>query len=78
AYLLARPYWGRGFATEAGLAIVDHAFGTLGLSRLICLFEPDNIASANVARKIGMTYQMEVELDGEVLPLHSTSSATRR
>ncbi|MEA2557643.1 MAG: hypothetical protein QOG88_1181 [Actinomycetota bacterium] len=78
AYLLARPYWGRGFATEAGLAIVDHAFGTLGLSRLICLFEPDNIASANVARKIGMTYEMEVELDGEVLPLHSTSSAPRR
>jgi ribosomal-protein-alanine N-acetyltransferase len=78
AYLLARPYWGHGLATEAALAIVDHAFGTLGRSRLICLFEPDNVASANVARKIGMTYEGDVELDGEVLPLHSLSSVPGR
>ncbi|MEP7060569.1 MAG: GNAT family N-acetyltransferase [Actinomycetota bacterium] len=71
AYLLARPYWGKGLATEAALAIVAHAFERLQLSRLICLFEPENLASANVARKIGMTYEKQVELDGEALPLHS-------
>jgi ribosomal-protein-alanine N-acetyltransferase len=78
AYLLARPYWGRGLATEAARGIVDHAFGDLGRSRLICLFEPDNLASANVARKIGMTYETDVELEGEVLPLYSMSSGAVR
>jgi ribosomal-protein-alanine N-acetyltransferase len=71
AYLLAEPYWGKGLATEASRAVVAYAFGHLHIDRLICLFEPDNVASANVARKIGMTYETDVELDGELLPLYS-------
>jgi RimJ/RimL family protein N-acetyltransferase len=73
AYLLARDQWGCGFATEAARATVDHAREVLGLSRLICLFEPENLASANVARKIAMTYETDVVIDGERLPLYSRS-----
>jgi RimJ/RimL family protein N-acetyltransferase len=71
AYLLAQPYWGKGLATEASRAVVTYAFDRLQLDRLICLFDPENAASANVARKIGMTYDSDVELDGEMLPLYS-------
>src|SRR5262249_32944054 len=35
AYYLARPYWGRGLATEAGRAFVEHGFKELGLSRVV-------------------------------------------
>jgi len=77
AYLLAREYWGRGLATEAAQAIVDYAFADLRLPRLICLFEPENLASGNVARKIGMTFEKDVEVDGEVIPLYSMSSGSR-
>lgn len=77
AYLLAKEYWGRGLATEAARAIVDHAFGRLGLPRLICLFEPGNLASANVARKIGMAYERDVQVDGELMPLHSRHADVR-
>lgn len=74
AYLLAKDRWGRGLGTEVAQGIVDHAFVTLHLSRLICLFEPENAASANVARKIGMAEDGEVELDDEVMPLFALTA----
>jgi [ribosomal protein S5]-alanine N-acetyltransferase len=69
AYLLDRACWGRGFATEAARAVADYAFDVLHLSRLICLFEPENAASRRVALKIGMGADGEVAMDGELLPL---------
>jgi len=63
AYLLARPYWGRGLATEAARAIVTYAFGPLGLSRLICLVDPANTASIRVAERIGMRLESRLEDD---------------
>ncbi len=62
AYTIAREYWGKGLATEVAGAIVRYAFDTLGLTRLICLPEPENIASQRVAEKIGM--RLEKKLDG--------------
>jgi len=32
SYALGRPYWGNGYATEAGRALVAYAFETLGLA----------------------------------------------
>ena len=61
AYLLDKAYWGRGLATEAALAIVDYAFEQLNLSRLICMMYPENHASENVARKMGMTLETMME-----------------
>jgi [ribosomal protein S5]-alanine N-acetyltransferase len=78
AYLLAKDYWGQGLGTEAAQAIVDHAFGSLHLSRLICLVEPDNAASRNVAVKIGMTLDGDVELDGEFIPLFAMTAEQAR
>lgn len=71
AYLLARQRWGRGLATEAALAIVDHAFEHLDVGRLICLVDPRNEASLAVARRIGMVAEGTAEVDGEMLPLLS-------
>jgi RimJ/RimL family protein N-acetyltransferase len=51
-YWIARPYWGRGFATEAGAALVDIA-RTLGLARLEGSHFLDNPASARVLEKLG-------------------------
>ena len=30
----ASPFWGKGYATEAARAVIDHAFGDLGYDRL--------------------------------------------
>ena len=55
AYLVHRPYWKRGFAIEAALAVRDHAFGVLGKARDVSLIRPANLASQSVARRLGMT-----------------------
>ncbi len=63
AYLLDKQYWGQGLATEAARAIVEYAFGSLDLSRLICMIERENHASIRVASKIGMSFEAEMEDD---------------
>ena len=52
-YYLARHVWGLGLATELGHALVDMAFGTLGLDRVVAVVRPDNKASQNVLAKLG-------------------------
>jgi len=51
-YWIARPHWGRGFATEAGVALIDIA-RTLGLGRLEASYFIDNPASGRVLEKLG-------------------------
>ena len=51
-YWIARPFWSRGFATEACTALVDIA-RTLGLSSLEGSHFVDNPASARVLEKLG-------------------------
>jgi len=57
AYLLDKKFWHQGLATEAANGIMKYAFEKLHLSRLICLIDPDNIASQRVAEGIGMTLE---------------------
>ncbi|MFN2169908.1 MAG: GNAT family N-acetyltransferase, partial [Candidatus Promineifilaceae bacterium] len=61
-YRLIRAAWGMGYATEAGTAVRDYAFQSLGLKRLISLIDPANTASIAVAQKLGMTCEGEVML----------------
>ena len=54
-YTLARAAWGRGYATEVGRALVQHAFTELGVPRVVAQVEPDNYPSRHVLEKLGMT-----------------------
>lgn len=54
AYTLAKAYWGRGYATEAAAASLNYGFESLNLPEIYGLAFPQNIASQNVMRKIGM------------------------
>jgi RimJ/RimL family protein N-acetyltransferase len=53
-YELSPEYWGRGFATEAGQAMVDFGFQELDLHRISSWSIADNTASANVLEKLGL------------------------
>lgn len=53
---LNRSAWGKGFATEAARPVVEHAFRTLGLDRIVADIDPDNLSSSRVAEKIGMKF----------------------
>jgi ribosomal-protein-alanine N-acetyltransferase len=66
-YLVHRPYWRRGYASEAAAACRDYAFDALGRPRVLCLIRPENAPSQGVARKIGLTpVEVRVELVGLV------------
>ncbi len=61
-WVLGRPYWGRGFATEAARAGLNHAFSALGAQRVISLIHPENERSIRVAQRLGERYERHVEL----------------
>jgi ribosomal-protein-alanine N-acetyltransferase len=64
AYRLARASWGQGLASEAAGALVDHAFRTLRLPRLVAVTYPDNRGSQRVLEKLGFTRDGLVEYKG--------------
>jgi len=76
-YHLARPYWGRGLATEAARAIRDYGMDRLGFDRLISLIRPDNIASQRVALKIGMQHEKDITLHQHSVRLYSMIQSQR-
>ena len=52
---LARSAWGRGYATEAARRLLDYGFGELGLTEVHAVLYAENVRSARVAGRLGMT-----------------------
>jgi RimJ/RimL family protein N-acetyltransferase len=53
-WIVHRPFWRNGYASEAGGHCRNYAFEILGHSRVIALVRPENEPSLGVARKLGM------------------------
>jgi RimJ/RimL family protein N-acetyltransferase len=54
-YSLAPSSWGKGYATEAARAVVQHALGPLGLPEVLAEVDEGNTASVAVVKRLGMT-----------------------
>jgi RimJ/RimL family protein N-acetyltransferase len=61
AGLLARRFWGKGYATEAGRAALAYAFTTLEKDHIISLIHPENRASIRAAERIGETLEGRIQ-----------------
>lgn len=61
AYALGRPYWNKGFATEAVAAVLGYGLDVVGLPILYALAVPENAASQRVMIKLGMRYEGVVD-----------------
>lgn len=64
-WMLGREHWGKGYATEAALALRDWALRERGLTRLISLIQHGNLRSVRVAEKLGESYERDVEVRGK-------------
>lgn len=74
-YVIAAAFWGRGYATEAAMAIRDYAFKSLKLARLISLIDPLNAASEKVAMKVGMKFARDtVRPNGKKMKVYAITS----
>ncbi len=56
-YWLGVPYWGQGYATEAGRRVLRYGFEVLGLHRIFATHFKHNPASGKILRKLGMRYE---------------------
>ena len=54
-WAIVRDCWGNGYAPEGASAAIDWAFDRLGWTDVIHTIGPDNVASQQVARKLGST-----------------------
>jgi RimJ/RimL family protein N-acetyltransferase len=52
-YIFNPRYQGRGFATEAATALIEHAFADLHVHRVVANCNPANVASWRVLEKVG-------------------------
>jgi RimJ/RimL family protein N-acetyltransferase len=52
-YALGRAYWGQGYATEAGLALLDHGFTHAGIGRIVNEVRAANVRSVNLMKRLG-------------------------
>ena len=60
---LDRPFWGRGYATEAARTCLDHAFGALGLAEVVSFTAAVNDRSRRVMERLGMTHDPADDFD---------------
>ena len=54
---IAADYWRRGYAIDAARTLMDFGFRELKLHRISVAMGPNNVASIEAARRLGMTYE---------------------
>jgi len=65
-YHVRRDVQGRGYASEAALACRDFARDVLGVTLLVAIIHPGNVASRRVAERMGMQ-QLEDDMGGSMV-----------
>jgi RimJ/RimL family protein N-acetyltransferase len=63
-YHFGKFAWGKGYATEAARAVIEHGFRVLDVDYLVGVVFPENPASQRVLEKVGMTYRGMREIFG--------------
>lgn len=51
---LKKEYWGKGYATEGALKVLEYGFNTLKLKEIVSFTTDKNIRSQSVMKRIGM------------------------
>lgn len=56
-YRFKKDHWGKGYATEAAKALVDHGFQKMKLQDVFAMADAGNAASRRVLEKTGLVHQ---------------------
>ena len=63
-YGILPSFWGRGVATSMSRLVVDWAFSRRGIASLVAYTLKTNHASMGVMKKLGFSYQRDIEKAG--------------
>ena len=64
-YAFLPEHFGKGYAFEAAQAVLEHARRDVGLTRLLAITSPGNVASIGLLEKLGLRLQKVVHLTPE-------------
>lgn len=56
-YCIGKPWWHRGYTSEAFSAVIDFLFSEVGVNRVEAAHDPHNPNSGLVMKKCGLTYE---------------------
>ncbi len=59
-----QAHYGKGYASESALAVLEFARAELGLTRLLGITSPDNIGSIKTLEKVGFVFEERLVLAG--------------
>jgi ribosomal-protein-alanine N-acetyltransferase len=57
---LSKSCWGKGIAVEACRAMLDYAFGVIGLKRVVAVVDPGNAQSIRLIEKLEMCLEKHI------------------
>jgi RimJ/RimL family protein N-acetyltransferase len=64
-YALLPAHWSKGYAYEAGAAVLQLGREQFGLRRIVAIVSPGNESSKTLLRRLGMQYETTIQLPGE-------------
>ena len=64
-YRFKKKHWGKGFATESSIAILDYGFANLNVDKIFAITDPKNVNSKKVLTKLGFDFQETFNYEGD-------------
>lgn len=64
-YRFIEKHWGKGYATEAGKAFIDHAFNEMKVEAVYAYADEGNDNSRKILEKLGLQFVNSFEHEGE-------------
>jgi ribosomal-protein-alanine N-acetyltransferase len=63
-FAFLEKFWGKGFAYESAVAVMEYGRNALGLKRIVAITSPDNEGSIRVLAKIGLQFERMIRMPG--------------
>ncbi|MBP6596893.1 MAG: GNAT family N-acetyltransferase [Arenimonas sp.] len=73
-YAFLPEHSGQGLASEAGAAVLRHAFGNLGMGTVLAIVQPGNAGSIRVLEKLGYLATGLRDFNGELLQVYAVQA----
>lgn len=64
-YRFKKKHWGKGFATESSIAVLNYGFKNLGVDTIFAITDPNNVNSKKVLTKLGFQFQETFDYEGD-------------
>ncbi len=64
-YRFKKKHWGKGFATESSIAVLNYGFNNFKIDSIFAITDPNNVNSKNVLIKLGFIFQETFDYEGD-------------